>query len=145
MRPGGNDKGAVIRQSGVIAVRESRQAIEYLLITSRRRKRWLFPKGSVPEGMDARSAAAMEAYEEAGVTGVVMRSLGSYWTRKGGAWCAVTLYLMRVTEIHPRWPEQRVRTRRWMRREAALDALTRHDLRSIFHRASRLFGSRRPG
>ena len=48
--------------------RMRRDAIEFLLVQTRGR-RWTFPKGSVEPGLTHAQAAALEAFEEAGVHG----------------------------------------------------------------------------
>lgn len=40
-----------------------------LLVTSRKRRRWILPKGKVAAGMLPHRSAAREAMEEAGVVG----------------------------------------------------------------------------
>ena len=54
-------------------------AVEVLLITSRETRRWVVPKGNPIRGLSAHEAAAHEAYEEAGVTGITCpAALGSF-------------------------------------------------------------------
>ena len=57
----------------------------FLLITSRRTGCWIFPKGSLMEGLAPWESAAQEAFEEAGVEGHVDPApLGTYRTLKRG-------------------------------------------------------------
>jgi len=68
-----------LRQAGALpyAVVEGRMA--FLLITSRRTGRWIFPKGMIEPDMTAWESAALEAAEEAGVTGDISQEpIGSY-------------------------------------------------------------------
>jgi hypothetical protein len=69
-----------VRLSQIIKVRECEQvaavcyrvrrgAIEFLLVKTRGRGRWIFPKGSAEPGLTHAQAAAIEAFEEAGVHG----------------------------------------------------------------------------
>ncbi len=103
------------RQSGVIPYRHGSDGPEVLLITSRTRKRWIFPKGIVEPGLSAIASAANEAFEEAGVRGrVVEPSLGSFTYAKWDGVCAVEVFAMAVEEILDDWPERAERTRRWM-------------------------------
>ena len=48
--------------------------IEFLLIRTRRSGRWTFPKGSAEPGLTHAQAAALEAFEEAGVHGRIEES-----------------------------------------------------------------------
>src|SRR5271167_3938896 len=55
------------------------RGIEFLLITSRETGRWIIPKGWPIEGMKPAKSAAREAYEEAGVRGIVSTMpIGNY-------------------------------------------------------------------
>ena len=53
--------------------------LQVMLITSRRTRRWIIPKGWPMEGLKPNEAAAQEAAEEAGIAGQVGdRPIGSY-------------------------------------------------------------------
>jgi 8-oxo-dGTP pyrophosphatase MutT (NUDIX family) len=45
-------------------------AVRVLLITSRDTRRWVVPKGNLIRGLAGHEAAAHEAFEEAGVSGI---------------------------------------------------------------------------
>ena len=65
-------------QSAALPYRVVDSQIEILLVTSRRKKRWVLPKGVVEPGMSPAESAAKEAWEEAGTEGdVTPRTLGS--------------------------------------------------------------------
>jgi 8-oxo-dGTP pyrophosphatase MutT (NUDIX family) len=91
--------------------------IAYLLITSRRTGRWIFPKGAIMEGLSPWDSAAREALEESGVEGQIETSpIGSYRTVKHGLRrlvIEVDLYPLRVEQQHEEWPEMRQRHRHW--------------------------------
>jgi len=60
-------------------------AIEFLLVQTRRKQRWIFPKGSAEPGLTHAQAAALEASEEAGVHGRMEEtSFTRYVRRKRG-------------------------------------------------------------
>src|SRR5512134_1263889 len=110
----------MIPQSAVLAYRMVGHRMEILLVTSRTRGRWVLPKGMITSGMTPAESAVKEAWEEAGVAGSVSgQCLGVYRymkTRRCNVKaCSVKVYAMRVTAVLPKWPEQRVRKRRWMR------------------------------
>lgn len=119
------------RQSGAIpyVLREGR--VVFLLVTSRRTGRWIFPKGSIPSGMTAWDSAAKEALEEAGVTGVIeTEPLGSYRISDKGQLVDIDLYPLRVESQLDVWDEMEQRSRHWVllgeaRRLLADRALTR--------------------
>ena len=100
-------------QSAVIPYRRVARVWEVLLITSRKGKRWVIPKGIVEPNMHPAQSAAKEAWEEAGVRGTVAHDvIGTYRYDKWGGTCTVTVYPLLVTEVLIGWPED-FRTRRW--------------------------------
>lgn len=88
-----------------------------LLITSRGRGKWIFPKGGLMEGKTPWESAAHEAYEEAGVAGEIEQTpIGSYFlpvTSERPAPVEVKLFPMRVTEQREDWKEMGQRYRHW--------------------------------
>lgn len=56
-------------QVAAVCYRLRRGTIEFLLVQTRGSKRWTFPKGSAEPGLSHAEAAAIEAFEEAGVHG----------------------------------------------------------------------------
>jgi predicted phosphate transport protein (TIGR00153 family) len=111
--------------------------VRILLVTSRESGRWVIPKGNPPPGMVAHSAAALEAEEEAGVTGLVCPTpLGSYRYRKkrrnGAALMVdVDVFPLAVSRELEAWKEQGERERRWFDLAEAADAVDEPDLRDL--------------
>jgi hypothetical protein len=90
----------------------------------------------ITPGMTPAESAVKEAWEEAGVVGSVSREcLGVYRYNKtrrcGVKACIVKVYAMKVTAVLPKWPEQRVRRRRWMRVDEAICSVMDRDLRRL--------------
>lgn len=112
-----------LRQAGALpyAVVEGRLA--FLLITTRKTGRWIFPKGGIEPDMTAWDSAAMEALEEAGVVGEISQvAVGSYRASSGGSGATlidVDLYPLRVTEQLDEWREKGQRLRHWATLEEA--------------------------
>ena len=103
------------QQSGVIPYRVVDDHFEVLLITSRRRGRWIIPKGIIDPGTTAAESAAKEAYEEAGIRGDISSApIGTYRYHKWGGECRVEVFLLKVHTELETWPEESVRQRRWM-------------------------------
>ena len=112
-----------MRQIAVLPYRFSGTAhdgpTEILLITSRETKRWVVPKGNPLTGMTRHAAAAVEAEEEAGVTGAVCPTpIGSYEYRKRRANGAsimynVEVFPLAVTNELEDWKEMDERDRKW--------------------------------
>lgn len=91
---------------------------EVCLITSRRTKRWILPKGWPMRKETPADAAAIEAFEEAGLMGEAQDTcLGvfSYVKRlkTGEIPVTVLVYPVRVTSILADWPEREERIRKW--------------------------------
>ena len=88
-----------------------------LLVTSRGRGKWIFPKGRLIEGLEPWETAAREAWEEAGVEGEIERApIGSYMlpvTEERPQPVEVEIFPMRVTTQHENWKERRSRYRHW--------------------------------
>ena len=85
------------------------------LVNSSSGRGWVIPKGRIEPGDTARDTAAKEAWEEAGVVGVLHeKPIGAYLYEKNGASYHVVVYAMEVTEVATAWPEDHRRIRRWI-------------------------------
>lgn len=100
---------------------------QVMLITSRDTGRWIVPKGWPERRLSGPAAAAREAFEEAGLLGVIGdEPIGRYVydkrLRSGRTVpCTVSVFLFRVQSEAEDWPEKGQRERRWMSpAEAAL-------------------------
>src|ERR1039458_10110116 len=72
-------------QVAAVCYRLRRGAIEFLLVQTRGSGRWIFPKVSAEPGLTHAQAAALEAFEEAGVHGRIEEaSFTRYVRRKRG-------------------------------------------------------------
>ena len=119
------------RQSGVIPYRVRKGNLEILLITSRKERHWIIPKGIIEPQYSARNSAAKEALEEAGVKGGVhARRLGTYRHRKWGRTCTVKVFPMRVTRVYKVWDESD-RDREWVSLKKALKMISNDGLKQV--------------
>ena len=114
----------------------------FLLVTSRRTGRWIFPKGGAIEGMTPREVAALEGFEEAGIEGEVEPSpIGVYRSTKTvgmrNVVIQVELYPLRLTRQFDDWPEMNHRERRWVVRAAAIALLSNARLVELVTRLDR--------
>jgi phosphohistidine phosphatase len=101
-------------QSAVIPFRRAGDELEILLITSRKKRRWVIPKGVKEPELSAAESAAKEALEEAGILGRVYPApVGNYQYRKWGDVCSVLVFAMLVQEVLERWDEP-FRDREWL-------------------------------
>ena len=113
-------KGERIRQVAAVPFRLGADgALEVLLVTSRETRRFILPKGWPMKGKSGRKVAAIEAEQEAGVVGTVLREPAgtySYWKRLARQFVRVdvTVYLLAVDEELSRWRERKSRRRAWL-------------------------------
>jgi 8-oxo-dGTP pyrophosphatase MutT (NUDIX family) len=72
-------------QVAAVCYRVRKDVIEFLLVQTRGSGRWIFPKGSAEPGLTHAQAAAIEAFEEAGVHGRIEEiPFARYISRKPG-------------------------------------------------------------
>lgn len=106
------------------------------LVTSSSGKRWVIPKGVIDTGQTAVETALQEAWEEAGLAGVLRpEPVGSYFYEKYGGTCQVAVFLMDVTEVADQWPEQLLRERVWLPVREAVQRIDEAGLRKIIRSA----------
>lgn len=119
-----------LQQVGVLPWRIRRDGEpKVMLITSRRRGRWIVPKGWPMKGRSLLDAASREAFEEAGIFGkIAPEPVTEYRYLKAldnGAHvpCCVTVFGMNVRGTLSHWREKGQRQRRWFSLEEAADKL----------------------
>jgi 8-oxo-dGTP pyrophosphatase MutT (NUDIX family) len=111
-------------QVAAVCYRVRPEGIEFLLVRTRGSGRWTFPKGSAEPGLTHAQAAALEAFEEAGVHGRIEEvSFARYIRRKRGGDArksgsrasekalAVSAHLCEVSRLSP--PRESNRDRTW--------------------------------
>jgi 8-oxo-dGTP pyrophosphatase MutT (NUDIX family) len=124
--------GSSIRQAAAIPIRAGRVC----LVRSSSGKRWTVPKGCIERGQTAGETALQEAWEEAGVLGVLHQEpLGSYLYEKCAQAHHVTVFLMDVTQVSDDWPEVSLRLRHWLAPAQALARIANPDLRKLLRQA----------
>jgi 8-oxo-dGTP pyrophosphatase MutT (NUDIX family) len=93
----------VLRQAAVIPMSDGQVCV----VSSRSGKRWVVPKGCLEPGKTAGEIALQEAWEEAGLVGLLYpEPVGSYVYEKAGSTCHVTVFRMQVTAAAADWPER---------------------------------------
>ena len=131
-------------QVAALCWRTGRRGLEVLLITSRKSKRWILPKGWPEPELSMAENAAREAFEEAGVIGMIdTLSVGNYHYLKerregGGIPCHVEVFALAVTTQLSDWPEKKLRTAAWMTLNEAITKVSEQGVRAIlknFHQS----------
>ena len=124
-------------QFGALCYRVVDEKIQILLITSRRTKRWIIPKGWPENGMTPAEIVAAEASEEAGVRGKLFeRPIGVYCYEKiisegSSLPCIVTVYLLKVISLATEYKEENQRSRKWFTRKQAAKRVNEPDLAAL--------------
>ncbi|MDG1351762.1 MAG: NUDIX hydrolase [Sulfitobacter sp.] len=133
----GGAKGSARTQFAALCWRKKRGKVQILLVTSRRRKRWIVPKGWPMEGKTPAECALIEAWEEAGVQGVASDAcIGVYSyarLREGEAIipCLAMLYPVQVKTLKKKFPEVRDRRRKWVSRKKAAKMVGQRELQKL--------------
>jgi 8-oxo-dGTP pyrophosphatase MutT (NUDIX family) len=115
-------------------------ALEILLITTLRTRRWIVPKGWPAAELTAQACAMREALEEAGVCGNASdRSIGAFRYakhRKGGevVFCKVEVFALEVTAQRRAWAEKGARECRWCSAAEAMALVSEPGLRQVIAR-----------
>jgi 8-oxo-dGTP pyrophosphatase MutT (NUDIX family) len=133
------EKSAVRLQYGALPYRiTNAEPLEILLVTTRRTRRWMIPKGWPIKGLKAAKSAAREAYEEAGVRGTIKaKALGMFSYEKrleeDGIVipCEVRVFPLLVKRQSKTWPESHQRKCRWFTPERALSVIKEESLREL--------------
>ncbi|KIC43776.1 NUDIX hydrolase [Ruegeria sp. ANG-S4] len=109
----------VLSQSAALCYRIEKGKPRILLITTRRSRRWIIPKGWLNEGLTPSQSASREAWEEAGVVGLCeRRPIGQFTyvknrSGKGAAMVMVEVFPLYVQRVSTRYPESDERKRKW--------------------------------
>ena len=111
--------------------------LEMLLMTSRDTGRWVIPKGWPMSGKLSHEVAAREAFEEAGVRGVVETTALGFFSYakmlKDGIKvdCKVHVYALAVTELAKNFKEKGERRLEWVSCDEAVKRVREPELRDI--------------
>ena len=121
-------------QNAALCWRLHRGRVQVLLITSRDTGRWIMPKGWPINGKSASETAATEAWEEAGVQGVMNGTVpfGFYTydkvqVPKESIPCHVSIFPLRVKKL----AESKQRRRKRIDAQKAARKVAEPDLRSL--------------
>lgn len=129
-------KTDVRTQFAALCYRYEGDDLKVCLVTSRRSRRWILPRGWPMHKQTPADAAATEAWEEAGLTGrAIDRCLGVYAYVKILSTkmlpVIVMVYPLEVHDEHDTWPEGHERKRKWMSPKKAAKRVAEPELRRI--------------
>ena len=113
-------------------------ALEILLVTTRRSKRWIIPKGWPIKGLTSAKSAAREAFEEAGVRGKIgAKSVGLFKYNKlldehgFEVSCEVKVFPLLVKRQSESWPELEQRLVQWVEPAKAVSLIKERQLKKL--------------
>lgn len=117
----------------------NRYGFEILLITSLGTGRWIIPKGWQKRDKSARQSAAEEAWEEAGINGVVSEAeIGRFdydkHERDGTRVLTVRVFELAFSDSSKAYPEKDRRRRIWLDPGKAAAMVQEKDLRWLIRR-----------
>lgn len=130
-------KSDVRTQFGALCWRRRNGKVQVLLVTSKRSRRWIVPKGWPQDGATPAQAATTEAWEEAGAKGKAQATcLGIFSYLKvmpdgESLPCVVAVFPFKVTKLATEWPEQEFRKRRWVSPKKAAALVQEKELAGI--------------
>jgi 8-oxo-dGTP pyrophosphatase MutT (NUDIX family) len=128
---------ALLAQVAALPYRMSSGELEVLLITSRDSGRWLIPKGWGMKKFTGAQAAAVEAFEEAGLRGAVAKApVGAYTYQKtlkdgAAALCRVQVYPMAVKRQAKKYKEKGQRQLKWLPPHEAAQQVAEPELAAL--------------
>jgi 8-oxo-dGTP pyrophosphatase MutT (NUDIX family) len=127
------------KQFAALPFRLDKSELRVMLITTRRKRRWSVPKGSPMRNKEPHLTAALEAYEEAGLVGIVAtRALGSFKHRKRKGdrkrTMNVAVFPMKVHGRERWWPEKGEREAIWVSPKTAARLVHKAQLRRLIAR-----------
>src|SRR4051812_31357129 len=131
-------KGRAVHQVAALPYRQAPSGdLEFLLVTSRETRRFVLPKGWPMKRRSDAEAAALEAFQEAGVTGHAHpMPLGSYkyWKRVKNAFVLVkvVVYALEVEAELTTWKEHSQRRRKWLSLQDVIALVDEPELISLF-------------
>lgn len=130
-------KRDVRTQFGALCWRVKNGELQILLITSRRSRRWIIPKGWPMDQETPVMAAMTEAWEEAGVEGKessVCLGIFSYHKElePGEALpCVVAVFPVKVSKLAKSYPEKSDRRRKWFTPKKAAKLVAEPELAAM--------------
>src|SRR5262245_24684674 len=129
----------LVRQAAAIPIRGGR-----ICMVRARDKGLVIAKGCLERGRTAEQMALQEAWEEAGILGIVQgRPLGSYRYTKAGIQFKVKTFLMEVITVVKSWPESHWRSRHWLLPDDAARRTHQRGLCRLLCQAGRDLAQRR--
>lgn len=137
MRLDGAAKRDTRSQFAALPFRVKKSGVEILLLSSLETGRWIIPKGWPMHDKTPAEAAAIEAWEEAGIRGVVSETCAGFYSYNKRlpdgtqAPCIVAVFPLEVRKQEKDFPEAGERKLKWMSQRKAAGKVEEGDLKKI--------------
>ncbi len=137
MRLNGAGKRDIRSQFAALPFHRRKSGIEVLLITSLDTGRWIIPKGWPIHGLTPAASAAQEAWEEAGIEGVISESCAGFYSYHKtlgddeAVPVVVAVFPLEVRKLERSFPEADKRKLKWFSQKKAVGQLEEPDLQKI--------------
>ena len=137
LRLDGAGKRETRSQFAALPFRRKKSEVEILLLSSLDTGRWIIPKGWPMDGKTPAEAAAIEAWEEAGIRGVVSQTCAGFYSYLkrlpdgSQTSCIVAVFPLEVRKLEKDFPEVGERRLKWFSRRKAASRVEEPDLQKI--------------
>jgi len=123
--------------AGIVAVSSDKKKV-LIVESSRKANHWVLPKGGwESDEATAEVAAQREAWEEAGITGKVVKSLGKIRDNRASTQAIYMWFEMEVEDELSEWPEMKKRKRKWVTYKDATEKFgNRPEMKDALDRSS---------
>ncbi|KAG1599682.1 hypothetical protein G6F47_005286 [Rhizopus delemar] len=130
------DENGILQITGCLPIDAINK--RFLLVTSASHPdSWVIPKGSWAKDETQKQAAMRETWEEAGVKGTIKRQIGVFAEKaKEGVRAHHTIYEMEIKQVAKKFPEQKIRERRWFTYDDAMAAVKAHYVKDAISMSS---------
>lgn len=106
------------KEIGIIPYIERNNSFRFVIVTTRKHAdKWIFPKGQPEADRSDREVAINEAFEEAGLIGTIQGKSIKIKHESHGKTVQYKLYPFKVSKICRKWPERRLRKRKFVKPE----------------------------
>ncbi|WP_296476028.1 NUDIX hydrolase [Roseinatronobacter sp.] len=135
-------------QAAALCLRDGPKGQEVLLVKTLQREHWITPKGWPMRNKSLNQAAAIEAWEEAGVKGTISAEpIGAFTytkIKKSGlpVQCRPQLFRLDVSELSDTYPEAKKRTRKWFSLADAAEVVNPPELKALLQRLDQQSGQK---
>ncbi|MDC7221235.1 MAG: hypothetical protein PQJ59_14960 [Spirochaetales bacterium] len=113
---------------GTIPYTYKKEKLRVMVVTTRAKGDWIFPKGQPMTGKSSKEVALIESYEEAGIEGTITHSPIVVPYEKSNRISTMILFPLRITNISDDWQEESERRRKIMKPGEAAKKLTQPGL-----------------